>query len=141
MVKMTLSEGQILTQNFDFRGHISTFRAENTAKSGHFKAENNAQTTSEHLQNNFQKPQKTTFLTLKMVKMTLSEGQILTQKFDFRGHISTFRAENTAKSGHFKAENNAQTTSEHLQNNFQKVQKTTFLAPKMAKSRVPTLAI
>ena len=76
-----------------------------------------------------------------MVKMTLSEGQILTQNFDFRGHISTFRAENTAKSGHFKAENNAQTTSEHLQNNFQKVQKTTFLAPKMVKSRVPILSI
>ena len=74
-----------------------------------------------------------------MVKMTLSEGQILTQNFDFRGHISTFRAENKAKSGHFKAENNAQTTSEHLQNNFQKVQKTTFLDPKMAKSRVPIL--
>ena len=55
-----------------------------------------------------------TFLTPKMVKMTLSEGQILTKNFDFRGHISTFRAENTAKSGHFKAENNALTTSEHL---------------------------
>ena len=104
---MTLSEGQFLTQNFDFRDDISTFRAENTAKSGHFKAENNAQTTSEHLQNNFQKVQKTTFLTLKMVKMTLSEGQILTQNFDFRCHISTFRAENTVKSAPFKAENNA----------------------------------
>ena len=98
MDKITLSEGQILTKNFDFRGHISTFRAENKAKSGHFKAENNAQTTSEQLQNNFQKVQKTTFLTLKMVKMTLSEGQILTQNFDFRGHISTFRAENKFKS-------------------------------------------
>ena len=74
-----------------------------------------------------------------MVKMTLTEGQFLTPNFDFRGHISTFRAENKAKSGHFKAENNAQTTSEHLQNNFQKVQKTTFLDPKMAKSRVPIL--
>merc|ERR1712115_685473 len=78
---------------------------------------------------------------MKLVKITLSVGQILTQNFLIRGHISTFRAENTAKIGHFKAENNAQTTSEHLQNNFQKVQKTTFLAPKMAKSRVPTLAI
>ena len=69
---MTLSEGQILTQNFDFRGHISTFRAENTPESGPFKTENNAQTTSEHLQNNFLKVQKTTFLAPKMVKMTLS---------------------------------------------------------------------
>ena len=90
MVKMTLSEGQFLTQNFDFRGHISTFRAENTAKSGHFKAENNAQTTSEHLQTNFQKVQKTTFLAPKMVKMTLSEGQISILNLDLRGHISTF---------------------------------------------------
>ena len=107
MVKMTLSEGQILTQNFDFRGHISTFRAENTAKSGHFKAENNAQTTSEHLQNNFQKVQKTTFLAPKMVKMTLSKGQFLTKKFDFRGQISTFWAKNTPKSTSFKDKNNA----------------------------------
>ena len=43
-----------------------------------FRAENNAQTTSEQLQTNFQKVQKTTFLAPKMVKMTLSEGQILT---------------------------------------------------------------
>ena len=68
---------------------------------------NRVQSTSEQLQNNFQKPQKTTFLTLKMVKMTLSEGQILNQNFDFRGHISTFRAKNTTKIGPFKAENNA----------------------------------
>ena len=78
MVKMTLSEGQILTKNFDFRGHISTFRAENTSVSVAFKAKNDAWTTSELLQTNFQKVQKTGFLTLKMVKMTLSEAQILT---------------------------------------------------------------
>ena len=29
MVKMTLSEGQKLISNIDFRGHISTLRAEN----------------------------------------------------------------------------------------------------------------
>ena len=46
----------------------------------------------------------------------------------------------TLKSGPSKAKDNAQTTSEHLQTNFQKVKKTTFLAPKMAKSRVPTSA-
>ena len=62
MVKMALSEGQNLTLNFDFRGHISTFRAENTHKSRPFKAENNAQTTSEQLENNFEKAQKMTFL-------------------------------------------------------------------------------
>ena len=66
---------------------------------------------------------KTTFKKSKLdPKMALSEGQFL-----------------TAKSGYFKAKINAQTPSEHLQNNFQKVQKSTFLDPKMAKSRVPIL--
>ena len=88
----------------------------------------------------FKNPLKIDFLTLKMVKITLSEGQILANNFDFRGLISTFRTENTPKSGAFKAKNNALTTSEQLQTNFQKVQKTTFLALKMAKSRVPILA-
>ena len=35
---MTLSEGQILNQNFDFRGHISTYRAKNTSKIEAFEA-------------------------------------------------------------------------------------------------------
>ena len=107
MVKMTLSEGQNLVSNFDFGGHISTFRAKNKPESWSFKAKNDAQTTSEQLETNFQKALKTGFLTLKMVKMTLSEGQILNQNFDFRGHISTFRAKNTLKTGHFEAKNNA----------------------------------
>ena len=63
MVKITLSEGQILTKNFDFIGHLSTFRAENTQK-------NDAYTTSEQLQTNFQNVQKMAFLGPKMVKMT-----------------------------------------------------------------------
>ena len=67
---------------------------------------------------------KIPFFTLKPVKIALSEGQNLTLNLDFRGHIATFRAENTPKSGPFKAENNAQTTSKQLQNKFQKVQKT-----------------
>ena len=92
MVKLTLLEGQFLTKNFDFRGQISTFRAKNSLKSTSFKAKNNALTTSEQLQTNFQNVQKLTFLGPKMVKMTLSEGHILTKNFDFRGHISTFRA-------------------------------------------------
>ena len=105
-----------------------------------FKAKNDAQTTSELLQTNFQKVQKTGFLTLKMFKMTLSEAQILAYNFDFTGHISTFGAKNTPKCRPFKAKNNAQTTSEQIQTNFQKVQKTIFLTQKVVKSRVPTLA-
>ena len=76
-----------------------------------FKAKNDAQTTYELLQTNFQKIQKTGFFTLKMVKMTISEAQNLTYNFDFRGHISTFRAKNTPESWSFKAQNDAQITS------------------------------
>ena len=76
-------------------------------ESVYFRAQNNAQTASKQLQTNYQKPQKTACLTLKMVKMTLSEGQNLTSNFDFRGHISTFRAEKTFESVAFKAKNNA----------------------------------
>ena len=68
--------GQILTYNFDIRVHISPFWPENLTQIGNFKAKNNAQTTSEQLQSNFQKPPKKSFLTLEMVKMTLSEGKI-----------------------------------------------------------------
>ena len=76
-----------------------------------------------------------------MVKMALSEGQNLTLNFDFRCHISTFPGQNTRESEPFEVKNNAETTSEQLQKSFQKVQKTTFLASKMFKSRVPILAI
>ena len=65
-------------------------------------------------------------------------SQILTENFDFRGHLSTFRAENTPKSRPFKVENNAQTLPKQLQNNFEKVQKMTFLTPKMVISRMST---
>ena len=94
---------------------------------GVLRLKNYPQTTSEQLQNNFQKVQKTGFLTLKMVKMTLLEDQNLTVNFDFRDHIATFGAVNTPKRGPFIAENNA---SEQLLTNFQKVQKTYFLGPK-----------
>ena len=101
--KIALPESQNLNKNFNFRGHISTFRAKNTPKNWLIQTKNNVQTTPKKLLNNFQKPQKTTFLTPKMSKMTLSKGQFLTKNFDFRGQISTFRAENTPKSMAFKA--------------------------------------
>ena len=66
------------TENLDFVDHLSTYRAKNTSISGPFKAQNDAQTTFKQLQTNFQNVQKTTFLGPKMVKMTLSESQILT---------------------------------------------------------------
>ena len=56
------------TTNFDFHGHLATFRAENTLKSRPFKVKNNAQTLPKQLQNNFEKVRKMTFLTQKMAK-------------------------------------------------------------------------
>ena len=65
---------------------------------------------------------------------------IIDQNLDFRCHLSTFGAENTLKNRPSESKNNALTIPEQLQNNFQKVQKTTFLTPKMVKTRVSTLA-
>ena len=113
---------KLLTKNLDFRGHLSTFRAQNTLKIRPFEAKNKAQTIPKQVQNNFEKVQKSTFLSPKWSKMTLSEGQILTKNLDFRGHLSTFRAENTPKSGPSKSKNNAQTHLKLLQNNFEKLQ-------------------
>ena len=72
-----------------------------------FKVENNAQTLLKQLQNNFEKVQKTTFLTPKMIpKMTLKTAKmskLLTENSDFG--VSTLRAENTTKSRPFKIKN------------------------------------
>ena len=57
-----------LTENFDFWFYLSTFGAGNTSKSRPFKVENNPQTLPKQLQNSFEKVQKTTFSTPKIVK-------------------------------------------------------------------------
>ena len=77
---------KFLIENFDFRGHLSTFGAQNTPKSRPFEAENNAQTLPKRLQNNFEKVKKSTFLTPKIVKMTPQIGQN-EQKFDPKSPI------------------------------------------------------
>ena len=91
MAKMTLSEGQFLTKNFDFRGHISTFQAESTPKSTSFKVKNIAQTTSEHLQNNFQKAQKTGFFYIKNGQNDLWEGKHLINNYDLMYYFSSIK--------------------------------------------------
>ena len=45
-----------------------------------------------------------------------------------------FGAERTQKNASVKTKNNAQTLPKQVQNNFEKVQKTTFLTPKMVKN-------
>ena len=64
---------KFFTENFIFRGHLSTFGAENTPKSRPFKVKNKAQTLPKQVQNNFEKVQKTTFLTQKLVQNDLSK--------------------------------------------------------------------
>ena len=51
-LKMALSEDQNMTLDWNFGGHLSTFRAESKTKSWSFKTENYTQTTSGQLQNN-----------------------------------------------------------------------------------------
>ena len=64
---------------FDYvRATAGLQRRERGVESVPFKAKNDAQTASELFKINFQKVQKKGFFTLKMVKMTLSEIQILT---------------------------------------------------------------
>ena len=65
-------------------------------------------------------------------------SKFLIEILDLKGHLSTFSGENTPKHRPFKAENNAQTFPKQLQNNFEKVQKTIFSTPKMAKTRMST---
>ena len=59
--------------------------------------------------------------------MTSRGDQLLNENLVFRGH-------NTPKSGPFKTKKDAQTLSKQLPNNFEKVQKTTFSTPKIAKN-------
>ena len=78
MVENNHIMGQMFRKNLDFWGHLSTSQAENTIKSRLCEAEINSQTTSEQPHSNFQKSPEAGFLTLKIVKMTLSEGQNVT---------------------------------------------------------------
>ena len=57
-------------------------------------------------------------------------SKFLTKNFDFRGHLSTFQAENKPKNRSFNVQNNVYTLPKQLQKNFEKVQNTTFWTPK-----------
>ena len=88
---------KFLTENFDFGGHLSTFRAENTPKS-----------------KPAQKKMPKHFLINSKTNLKSPENEFFNQKigqndpnFDFGGQLSTFRAENTPKSWPFKFKNNA----------------------------------
>ena len=79
--------GHILAEYIDFRVHLWIFGAENTLKSRPFKTKNNAWTLLKQLQNNFEKVEKSTFLTTKIVKnvKTVKVGKILNENLNFRG--------------------------------------------------------
>ena len=71
---------------------------------------------------------------IKILRIFLSVGHPRDPKGEDHGYLTTFRGINAPKSGPFKYENNAQTLPKQLQNNFEKVQKSTFLTPKMVKN-------
>ena len=79
-------------KNLNFRGQIWTFGAQNTPKSWPFEAKNIAQTLPKQLQNNFEKVQKSTFLTPKKGEIMLISDPLfsftLTKNTDF-GQKST----------------------------------------------------
>ena len=68
---------------------------------------------------NFGKSKKRLFRPPEWPKMTPETTKIshfFTEDFEFRDHLSTFRAINTPKSRRFEVENNAQIVSKQLQN-------------------------
>ena len=80
---MRSQNGQILTKNLDFRGHLLNSGAENRLKSGSFKSKNIALILAKQLQNNFEKVKKMTFSTPKMVKIEVSKWSNFDQKSRF----------------------------------------------------------
>ena len=70
----------------------------------------------------------------KTTKTAKMSNFFLTENYDFWGQLSTVGAENTTKSRPFKVKNKVQTLSKQAQNNFEKVEKSTFLTPKMVKN-------
>ena len=136
---LTSSPGEALwafsNTSWDPKGE-SELWVENSTKAGYLrqKTKHTSKTTSKQIcksreidtfesQNDQKWPLRTTKL-----------SKFLTENFDFRGHLWTFRAENTPKSGLFKTKNKAQTHPKQLSNNFEKVEKATFSNPKLAKN-------
>ena len=74
------------------------------------------------------------FQQIKILRIFLSVGHPRDPKGENHGYLTTFRSINAPKSGPFKYKNKAQTLPKQVQNNFEKVQKSTFLTPKMVKN-------
>ena len=68
ILRIFLSVGHPRDPKGENHGYLTTFRSINEPKSGPCKYKNKAQTLPKQVQNNFEKVQKSTFLTLKMVK-------------------------------------------------------------------------
>ena len=128
MIKTTHQNCKNLTQNFNRRAYFSPFGAETSLP---LKVKNIVQTMWAPTKYNFQEVLKTGFLTLKILKITLSVVQTLNINIVFRGDSSSLWTENRLKIGAFKSKNNIITTSEQFFKNFQKVQKTTSLTLKI----------
>ena len=130
---------KFLTENFNFRAHIPTFRAENTVKRGSFKAKNNDWKFLKQLQNNFEKVQKTSFLAPKIVKNDPSKRQ---KRAIFLPIIVIFGVickplpvlKIHPKVDHLRSKTMLKHFLNNSKNNFEKVQKTTFWTPKIVRN-------
>ena len=70
---MTPQNGKILSENFDFQDHLSTFRGVNKPEIRPFKAKTKAQTLRKQFQKNFEKVHNTTFSSPKTQVPTLQK--------------------------------------------------------------------
>ena len=131
--------GKILTKNFDFRGHLATFGAVNTSKIGHFKSKTMPKYFLNNSWTNLKKSPKPLFWFQNgqnSPSQITKIGKNLTNIFYFRGHLSTFRAENTQKIGHFKSKKMRKYFLNKSRTTLKKSRKWLFRPPKMVKIEV-----
>ena len=132
----TAKMSKFLSLDFDFRGHISTFLAENTPKVGLLRPKTILKQLLRNSSKNWKSPENDYYDTQKGQKLPLKTAKMskfLTLNFDFKDHITTFRAENKAKRVFFKAKNNAQKSPENDFFDPQKGQKWPLKTAKMSK--------
>ena len=98
---------QTLIKTLDFRRYLLTYAAEKVRKWRPFNLRNNADTLLKHLQIKLEKVREYDFFDrqneLKTTTKMLKVSQNLFENIDFRGQISTFKAENTPRSRSLEA--------------------------------------
>ena len=126
-------------------GITYTKKIKKLVKNCHHSGGNMFLNTEKSLKNTYFEKKNNFFIFVTILWASLEQKQVIKIRVIFDGKFSCSEAEfrllrSLSYACGFNAQNDACTTSEQLKNNFQKVQKTSFLAPKMVKSRVPISA-